>query len=150
MPITGEAYGGQMAGQSWSAQKNSSNVEAVYPGAASLQLMATTGIAGFALQNATPTILTWTVPNDGLLHRLLLIPVLGVTSSQTGGAVTYAYTASNNLTQTHTLFAGGLSGTPLPANLVPVLVYPGTTVTVAQSSAQSGGASILWAEIWGS
>jgi hypothetical protein len=114
-------------------------------------VQATTGLAGFALQNATPNILTWTPPNDGNMHRLLLIPVLVVTNAQTGGAVTYSYFTPNGQQQTHTLWAGGLAvSTPLPTNLVVVTIAPGQPVVLAQSSAQTAGAASVWAEIWGS
>ena len=50
-----------------------------------MQLVATTGVNGFALQNGTPTILTWTPPNDGQVHRVLLIAQENVTVAETGG-----------------------------------------------------------------
>ena len=54
--------------------------------APNLGLLASTfaagGLAGFALQNATPNILTWTAPNDGNYHRVVVAASIGVTSSR--------------------------------------------------------------------
>ena len=54
------------------------------------RLVATTGVNGFMLQNATPNILSWTAPNDGNMHRLIVFATLHVTSSETGGKVLVA------------------------------------------------------------
>ena len=114
-----------------------------------LVLQATTGVAGFALQNATPTIISWTAPNDGNLHRFIVICSLDVSSAETGGAVSLVCTPPGAGAQTTSLYAGGL-GTGPAYNTQERLVQPGTTVTVEQSSALTGGAATVWAEIWGS
>jgi hypothetical protein len=116
-----------------------------------LGLLAATPAAGFALQNATPTILTWTAPNDGNLHRVIVVGELIVTSGQTGGAVSLEFTDPGGTARTRTVWAGGLSSgyNNVPVGLLQT-VEAGTTVSVVQTSAQSGGAATTWSELWGS
>jgi hypothetical protein len=110
------------------------------------------GTAGFALQNGTPNILTWTAPNDGALHRVALFAVKHVTSTETGGVIAVTYTLPDGTASAaHTLLGGSqASGDLVPSGAFLVLVEANTTVTVKQNSALTGGASIMWAEIWGS
>jgi hypothetical protein len=118
-----------------------------------LGLLATTGLAGFALQNATPNILTWTAPNDGNMHRVVVVSTLIVTSAETGGEITVNYTDPSNVARQRLLYAAALgTGISTPAGNTPTLinVYPGTTVVVQQFTALSAGAAGLWAELWGS
>lgn len=116
-----------------------------------LGVLATTGDVGFPLQNATPTILTWTAPNDGNLHRVIVVGELVVTSIQTGGAVSLNFTDPGGTARIRTVWAGGLAA---GYNNVPVglqqVVEPGSTVTITQSSAQTVGAATMWLEMWGS
>ncbi len=110
---------------------------------------AATVAAGFALQNATPTILTWTAPNDGALHRFTLVTVQHVTSAETGGAVSLSFTAPDGTAVTGvSVYAGG-SGTGVSAASFDRLIQANTTVTVAQSSALTAGAALVWAQLWG-
>jgi hypothetical protein len=117
-----------------------------------LRLLATTGINGFALQNGTPNILTWQPPNDGNMHRLLLVVSMQVTSAETGGAISVNYALPNGNAAGHTLFSAGQAvGNPLPAQILTAQTIGGMSpVTLAQSSALTAGAATLWAEIWGS
>jgi hypothetical protein len=118
---------------------------------AGLALQAATPLAGFALQNATPNILTWTAPADGQQHRVLVLGEVRVTSAQTGGAIGLTFTYPDGSASPSASVNAGGSGTGYHglANSV-FLVAPGTTVTLAQTSAQSAGAAILYAELWGS
>lgn len=113
----------------------------------SLRLVAATGAAGFNLQNATSTILTWTAPNDGNMHRISVVGVLHVTSAETGGAVTIPYLAPDGSGSTTTLFAGG-AGLGTTGASADRIVQAGSTVTLSQASALTVGAAVLWAEIW--
>jgi hypothetical protein len=117
-----------------------------------LVMVAGTGIAGFALQNGTPTILSWTAPNDGLLHRVTLFGLIHVTSLETGGQVSMQYFGpfGGATAHTSTILAAGLAADTggQAANFFNVPVGPGTTVTVAQTSALTAGAATLWAELW--
>lgn len=115
--------------------------------------LAATPAAGFALQNATPTVLSWTAPNDGQLHRVLFNLAMHVTSAQTGGAVQIVTVLPDGTSETNTAFAGTLgTGAQKPANIANGFfpVQAGSTVQVNQSSAQTAGAALLWAELWGS
>jgi hypothetical protein len=113
-----------------------------------LQRQAGTVAAGFALQNATPNILTWTAPNDGQIHRFFLIGALEVTSAQTGGGVGVTFTLPDGSAASPTWVAGNnAAGITFP-NFRSGLVQAGTTVTLLQSSAQTLGAAVVHAEIW--
>lgn len=111
-------------------------------------VVATTGIAGFALQNATPTILTWAVPNDGRLHTVLTHGVKVVTSLETGGAVIITYTPSGSGSQSNTLIAGGQAvSNGILFTVASVVAQPNTTVTVSQQTNLTAGASSIYASI---
>lgn len=114
-------------------------------------LLASTGAAGTPLTAGTPVFLTWTAPNDGNLHRIQVFSALNVTSSETGGAVGLGWTQPDGsvIAAAAQLFAAGLG---ISTNWTPQfrLVKAGTSVTVAQTSGLSGGAAVLYAEIWGS
>lgn len=127
--------------------------DAFVAAAAGLGKLAATPLAGFALQNGTPTIISWTAPNDGKLHRFLLSATQHVTSAQTGGGVNVTYTAPDGSAGTLFPFGAGngvgVSG-PLAASQGPVEVEAGSTVTVVQGGALTAGAATVWAELWGS
>jgi hypothetical protein len=117
-----------------------------------LILQATTGDTGFALVNGTPTILTWTSPNDGNLHRIDIVAALNVTSSVTGGKITYNYTGLDGNNHQPQIFAVNLAAgymypnsNPSPVSLV---VGPNITVTVIQQSAVTAGAAVLYANLY--
>ena len=120
-----------------------------FPGPGSLALVQTTGDAGFPLQNATPGILSWTAPNDGLMHRVMVITFQNVTSAETGGVVSMTNTDPQGTPHVSGLYAGG-SGVGVQYASQLRLVAPGTTVTVNQTSALTLGAATVWAEIWAS
>jgi len=112
-----------------------------------LQNVAATAAGGFALQNATPTIISWTVPNDGANHRVFIAGTSDTTVAATGGAVTVQSKAPDGTQHSETLIAanqavGGKSGT------VSTIVQAGSTVSVLQSSALTAGTETVWAEIW--
>jgi hypothetical protein len=123
-----------------------------------LQLQASTfplyGPAGFALQNGTPTIIQWTPPNDGLMHRFMIGVSFLVTSAETGGSLQVTYNDPGGGGRIRQLFAAGQAagyyngqGTT-PAMLT--ICEGGVPVIVEQSTALTAGAAVLWAEIWGS
>ncbi len=118
--------------------------------APAMMLLATTGPNGFALQNGTPTLLTWNAPADNQLHRVILVSGQNVSVAETGGAVGLAFTAPNGVGATVSVYAGG-SGTGLSASVyVGRLVAPGSVVSLQQTAALTLGAAVVWAEIWGS
>jgi hypothetical protein len=121
------------------------------------RLVATTGVTGYTLVNATKTILSWTAPNDGNLHRVTLFATKSVTSGETGGAVTFGSLSgagNGHLTPDGdfgwaTVYTGGNSTACYPLATPPELIVgPGNTIFLYQESALSAGASVLYAEIW--
>jgi hypothetical protein len=119
-----------------------------------LQLVETTGLAGFALQNATPNILQWTAPNDGKLHWMIIATYIRVTSAETGGQVGLSWTDPASQGVTTGLINGGRSagaqGSDSSNWSVNIAIAPGTTVTLSQLTALTGGAATVWAEMWAS
>jgi hypothetical protein len=112
-----------------------------------LSQVATTGPAGFALQDATPTIFSWIAPNDGNLHAVALYSEKYVASTETGGAIGLTFTIGGQ-TGTVTPFGGGGAEGIRPngtAGALNIVVDPGSTVTLAQASALTGGTSTLYA-----
>ncbi len=120
----------------------------ISPFGAGLQSQATAGASGFALQNATPSIATWTTPNDGKVHRVILIASLDVTSVATGGTISITYTMPDGNTHTSTVFATSQTAGG-HISVTGVSVEANTTVSVTQSAALTAGAATLWAELWG-
>ena len=115
-----------------------------------LTLRAATPAAGVALVNGTPVILTWTAPNDGKLHRVIVVGQVQVTSAETAGAVTMTTAAPVVSGSPFTLDAGGHAGVatyPLTAQVL--TAQPGETINITQT-ALSAGAALLYAEIWAS
>lgn len=114
-----------------------------------LALVATTGVNGFALQNATPDILTWTAPADGQLHRYLLMGMTSVTAQETGGQVTLkAGQIGGGNVPWSDMNSGDNAAQQSPFNSMG-LIDPGSTITLSQITALSAGAAKVWAEIWG-
>lgn len=126
--------------------------------ALALAQQAATPVAGVALVNGTPNILTWTAPNDGLLHRALVIGLVDVTTLEVGGQVTLSWTLPNGNAGSSPVAAAGLAAGPqwfgpttaIAVGMLALPVKAGTTVTLAQTSALTSGAAVVWAEIWGS
>lgn len=116
-----------------------------------LTLRATTPAAGVALTNGTPTILSWTAPNDGQLHQAVVVCNMDVTSAETGGDVTVNFDLPNGTNTGFTIMPGGQAagfnfGSAPQTSL---LVKAGTSVVIAQYTALTAGAATLWARIWG-
>jgi hypothetical protein len=117
----------------------------------SLKLQATTGPGGFALQDATPEILSWLVPDDGMLHRVTAFAAMDTTSATTGGDIGWVITMPDGTQGFPGLMPGGQAdgfNYDYVASLL--TVKPGSTVQITQGTPVSAGAAILWAELWGS
>jgi len=112
--------------------------------------LATTGLDGFALQNGTPNILTWDAPDDGKLHEVSVHGSVCVTSAETGGALTLYFTNPAGLTTSFVVTGGGTAtnGVALVDNSA-VMVLPGTTVTLSQTTALTAGEATVYATLWG-
>ena len=93
----------------------------------------------------------WTAPGDGRMH-MVVCPVLQyVSSAETGGAVKLEATTSQGPVQQVIVFAGG-SGTGVGGStngeLLTILVEPGQAISLQQTSALTGGAATVWAQLW--
>jgi hypothetical protein len=128
-------------------------------GTVPLSVAAATTTAGYTLVNATGTILTWTAPNDGKLHRAKLFYTEHVSSGKTGGGITFgSLSGAGNGTLTpdgaagwQTVMGGGESaGARGSENVTELIVGAGNTIFLYQNSALSAGAAVAWAEIWAS
>jgi hypothetical protein len=125
-----------------------------YPfgGVSPVQLQATTGLGGVALINGAQNILTWTAPNDGLMHRFAVYGNFTVTVNGVGGQVNASFTDPAGNAQSRDL-QDTYTGAPA---FVDFYVHgfwtcaPNTTVTVRQINALTSGAVTLYAEIWAS
>lgn len=119
------------------------------PTGGAFSLQATTGPNGFTLQNATPSVMSWTAPNDGKLHHYFITGMVKVTVLETGGLLnlhTGQIGASN--VPWFTIDAGGSGVHNGPFSYIGSL-DPGSTITVMQDSALTAGAAVLYCEIWG-
>jgi hypothetical protein len=115
-----------------------------------LTLLAATTTSGYTLVNGTGTIISWTAPNDGNLHRVMVFAALTVTTTQVGGQLEVNFTAPGGAAGSPVLYAGSLGTGTRGPGVILLTVEAGSTVSVVQSTAQSSGASVLWAELWGS
>jgi hypothetical protein len=113
-----------------------------------MRLLASTGTTPYTLVNGTGNIITAAIPNDGALHRVIVIAELIVTSNETGGLIEFTYKDGGGNNRTPTVSAGGASSYG-PYNAA-FLVAANQTVAVIQASALTAGAAVLYAEIWGS
>ena len=120
-------------------------------GFANLTRLASTGTTGFALQDATPIILSWTAPNDGNLHYVAGISVLvDCTAAATGGALAVvAYGVGGITSVADQISAGGFSVGQTIAYEKPIALPPGQLVMLKQSGALTAGNVTVYADIWG-
>lgn len=121
----------------------------VHPTAGLLTKVAATAVGGVALINGTQTIISWTAPNDGALHRVFVIFDANITVATTGGATQYTYTNPGGVSQSPSLVAGTQT-TGAKHAFDAAIVEANTTVTVSQTSAMTAGTETVWAEIWAS
>lgn len=119
--------------------------------------VASTGPAGFAMINGTATILSWTAPSDGLLHRVKILMVGHVTSGMTGGQIQISRVVPDGFANTVTVANGGTgaggilnAGPGAYDDSASFLIGAGTTISLKQTSALTAGAVTLFAEIWAS
>lgn len=122
------------------------------PGSPASVAVASTGLAGAALQNGTPTFLSYTLPNDGQMHRIDVYALVAVGAvAETGGAVGVGFTLPNGsvVAAGTQINAGGAGANTNNQTTVSKICAPGTTVTVAQSSAlTAGGPATLYATLY--
>jgi hypothetical protein len=109
-------------------------------------IVARTPLAGFPLVNGTPNIITWTSPNDGNLHSVIVSGIAIVASAATGGAVVMRYT-TNGVAQAQAFTAANLA-----ANQSGSVVFscdPNTTAHLDQQTALTVGAVTIFATMLG-
>ena len=120
------------------------------PATQQFQLLASTGIAGFAKINGTPTILQWTTPNDGAMHRVVVLADETVTVAETGGGIGVVLTAPGGGVQTNTtIIFAGTKAIGTYHSIDGMLVAPGTTLQITEGTALTAGTSTVWIEVWG-
>jgi len=114
--------------------------------------LAATPAAGYTMVNGTGTIISWTAPNDGNNHRVHLFASLSVTVTEVGGAITCSFTAPDGTSTSHTVYAAAQVATDVIVQGSPfsMVIKANTTFTLTQNTALTSGASVLFAEIWGS
>ena len=101
--------------------------------------------AGVALVNGTPTILTYTTPNDGNQHTIIIAGSLVVAVLEVGGQVNVNY-VTGGVAGAHQLFAGAqAAGNFQPSNAFSVVVDPNTVVSISQQSALTAGTATVFA-----
>ena len=119
------------------------------PADAPLLLQATTGVGGFALTAGTPNILSWTAPNDGQVHRIILVAKINAVS-EVGGQLNVSGDIPGGASYNQQVLAGSLGSGVGTAAPISFLVQAGTTITLALATALTGGSATVYAEFWGS
>jgi len=117
-----------------------------------LAVLAATPAAGYTMINGTGTIITWTAPNDGNLHYVLVFSIKHVTSNETGGDVNLAFTNPAGGTKTTDFIGAGKTIDDYACDFPQwqfLVTTGGGTVTLAQNTALTGGASKVYAALWG-
>ena len=116
-----------------------------------MSLLATTGNTGYTLINGTGNAVSWQAPNDGAMHRVLVFATLHVSTAQTAGAIEATLTLPDGTSNSKSMFAGGLTSNEYYSSGPAVfLIEANTSLSVFQNSAMTGGAAVLFAELWGS
>jgi hypothetical protein len=118
-----------------------------------LSNVASTGATGYTLVNGTGTIVSWTAPNDGNMHRVLIGGNLVVTSNETGGNISFSMTLPNGTSESGVIIPGAAAAGFYKVSSVGNGVFfieANTTFSITQSSALSGGAAVGWFELWAS
>lgn len=113
--------------------------------------VATTGPSGIALADSTSTLISWTAPDDGQMHRVQFYAIEVVSSVMTGGIVYINVTYPNGTAKGVEIFPAQTSaGQYLLGSDCNYLIEAGTTASVVQDTALTAGAATVYAEIWGS
>ena len=119
-----------------------------------LAKVASTGPGGFTLQNGTPTIRSWTAPNDGNLHPVFIAGYIMCSVTQVGGEI-QIFSNGTGFYQ-GVLDGGNHGGGPKPINLsggqnvswIDVAMQPGAVFSIGQTIAMTSGAATVYLDIW--
>jgi hypothetical protein len=121
------------------------------PGATGLSLGASTGADGWTLTDSgsyPAEIISWTAPNDGALHRVLVAGILQVTSADTGAEISADWTLPNGDANSNWSLYVTSEPTGIKQLLSWFYVQANTTFTVNQQAALTGGTATAWIELW--
>ena len=115
-----------------------------------LTLKATTGASGAELEDGFPTFATWTPPDDGQLHRVVVFNSMQVSSAETGGLINLTFETPDGTPQSVGIYNQNQGvGFNFAFFQCPFIVKGGSPVSIVQGTALTAGAAVLWAEIWG-
>jgi hypothetical protein len=112
-----------------------------------LAQVAETPAAGTPLINGTQTLLSWTAPNDGQLHTVIVAGQINITGAETGGQITFNVTGAAPLTAV-ALQNGGHAAGQAALTACAFVVGPGATVNVNQNTALTAGAATFFGSLW--
>lgn len=117
-----------------------------------LVLQAATGVGGYPVQAVSQlSIISWTAPADGNLHRVLLMAGKQVTTLEVGGAVSlFVQSPGDGAAASYSVFAGTQAAGDYAGTALFLPVKAGSTVNFKQTSNLTSGASLVWAELWAS
>jgi hypothetical protein len=121
------------------------------PGATGLSLAASTGASGWTLTDSgsyPAGIISWTAPDDGDLHRVLVAGIMQVTSADTGGEISADWTLPNGDANSNWQLYVTSESTGIKQLLSWFFIEANTTFTVNQQAALTGGAAVAWIELW--
>lgn len=123
-----------------------------YSTSSGLSLQASTGTTPYTLLSSgsvPQTILSWTAPTDGQLHRVVIIAMQHVATTQVAGNIDASFTDPASGTDSTFLLMGSLSS-GYKNVISPLFIAQASTITVVQQTLLTSGAGTLWCEIWGS
>lgn len=123
--------------------------EALTVALGAMALQGTTGDAGYTLVNGTGVIISWTAPNDGNMHRVMVFSWLNVTVTEVGGNIQLSYTGPTGGVN-NSGYQSGSQNANVYVQSAFHLVAPGSTVSLQQQTALTGGTAVFYAELWGS
>lgn len=100
----------------------------------------------FTMTGGPTTIATVNIPNDGLIHEVIVNATLNVTSAITGGAITMTATMPNGAVLSGSnILTGGKAANA--AGSLNCHVQAGSTLTVTQGTV-SAGAGFVYISVW--
>ena len=123
-----------------------------YPMAANPAYQRQADLENYAQPDSSPTLLSWTAPNDGKNHGFYVTGTQHVASNLTGGAIAASFTdpqggtgtiyliGNSNTAGTYAFADGAFGG---------AIIGPGTSVQLNQYEAVTAGSGTVSASIWG-
>lgn len=112
-----------------------------------MNLVATTAPNGFSLQNGTPVMATYNVPDDGNVHRLFVAGMRVTSTALTGGTLVVTGTAPDGSAISVQVQGGGQPVGTTAGNQN-IVVQGGSVVNVSQGTAATAGAAKQFVDVW--